>query len=173
MARLTSEAPRENTTCVLSDCRLERVTLNCRSAFGLREIGGRTTQLVWRHVTNSFGDRKVLAHDSWALYSLFFHPQFKSFKLLLGHSLQRHRCGQIQSGNVFHFAAVCYLATYFVYFWVSAHSQKHFIRIGDGKGFFNQAMLNQNAMIRRYCRCRRMSPRSGLVLFSMFHLHLC
>ena len=79
----------------------------CRERHG----GGRTTQLVWRHVTNSFGDRKVLAHDSWALYSLFFHPQFKSFKLLLGHSLQRHRCGQIQSGNVFHFAAVCYLAT--------------------------------------------------------------
>jgi len=37
-----------------------------------------------------------------------------------------------------------------VYFWVSAHFQKHFIRIGDGKGFFNQAMLNQNVMIRRY-----------------------
>ena len=66
---------------------------------------------------------------------------------MFGHALQSHRCGQIQSGNVFYFAAVFYLATEFLYFWVSAHFQKHFIRIGDRQGLFNQAMLNQNAMI--------------------------
>ncbi len=44
-------------------------------------------------------------------YSLLFHPQFQSFKLLLGHALQSHRCGQIQSWNVFHFVAVRYLVT--------------------------------------------------------------
>jgi hypothetical protein len=75
-------------------------------------------------------------------YSLLFNPQFQSFKLLLGHALQSHRCGQIQSGNVFHFVAGCYLATEFLYFSVSAHFQKHFIRIGDGQSLFNQAMLN-------------------------------
>src|SRR5882762_904303 len=102
--------------------------------------------------------------------SFSFNPQFQSLKLLLGHALQSHRCGQIQSGNVFHFVAACYLATEFLYFWVSAHSQKHFIRIGDGQGLFNQAMLNQNAMIRRYCRCRWMNPRRALVLFWVFHV---
>ncbi len=49
-------------------------------------------------------------------YSLLFNPQFQSFKLLLGHALQSHRCGQIQSGNVFHSVAPCYLATEFLYF---------------------------------------------------------
>jgi len=81
----------------------------------------------------------------------FTNPQFQIIKLLLGHALQSHRCGQIQSGNVFHSVAACYLATEFLYFRVSAHFQKHFIRIGDGQSLFNQAMLNQNAMIRRYC----------------------
>ncbi len=64
-----------------------------------------------------------------------FDPQFQSFKLPLRHALQSHRCGQIQGGNVLHFAAVCYLATEFLYFWVSANFQKHFIRIGDGRSF--------------------------------------
>src|SRR5712671_7577739 len=102
-------------------------------------------------------------------YSLLFNPQFQSFKLLLGHALQSHRCGQIQSGNVFHFVAACYLATEFLYFWVSAHLQKHFIGIGDGQSLFNQAMLNQNAMIRRYRQRRWMGLRSALVLFWVFH----
>src|SRR6266446_2857240 len=102
-------------------------------------------------------------------YSLLFNPQFQSFKLLLGHALQSHRCGQIQSGNVFHFVAACYLATEFLYFWVSAYFQKHPIRIGDWHGLFNQAMLNQNAMIRRYCQRRWMGLRSALVLFWVFH----
>ncbi len=97
--------------------------------------------------------------------SLLFNPQFQSFKLVLGHALQGHRCGQIQSGNVFHFVAAFYLATQPLYFRVSAHSQKHFIRIGDGQGLFNQAMLNQNAMIRRYCQRRRMGLRSALAVF--------
>jgi hypothetical protein len=52
---------------------------------------------------------------------------------------------------------------------VSAHFQKHFIRIGDGQSLFNQAMLNQNAMIRRYCQSRWMGLRSALVLFGVFH----
>src|SRR5260370_14682425 len=98
-----------------------------------------------------------------------FDPQFQSFKLLLRHSLQSHRCGQIQSGNVLHFAAVCDLATEFLYFRVSAHFLKHFVRIWDGQRFFNQALLNQNAMIRGYCQRRSMGRRSGLVLFSAFH----
>src|SRR3989475_8570263 len=102
-------------------------------------------------------------------YSLLFNPQFQSFKLLFGHPLQSHRCGQIQSGNVFHLVAAYYLATEFLYFWVSAHFQKHFIRIGDGQSLFNQAMLNQNAMIRRYCQRRWMGLRSALVLFWVFH----
>ncbi len=100
-----------------------------------------------------------------------FDPQFQSFKLLLGHALQSHRRGQIQSGNVFHFAAMCYLATEFLYFRVSAHFQKHFIRIGNGQSLFDQAMLDQNAMIRRYCQRRSMGLRSRLALFSVFHLH--
>src|SRR5882762_2702021 len=102
-------------------------------------------------------------------YSLLFNPQFQSFKLLLGHALQSHRCGQMQGGNVFHFVAVFYLATEFLYFRVSAHFQKHFIRIGNGQVFFNQAMLNQNAMIRGYCRCRWMSLRSASGFSSVFH----
>src|SRR6266480_3771172 len=106
----------------------------------------------------------------WALTRFSFNPQFQSFKLLFGHALQSHRCGQIQSGNVFHFAAVCYLATECPYFWVSAHFQKHFIRIGNGQSFLNQAMLSQNAMIRGYCQRRRMGLRSGFVLFSVLHL---
>src|SRR2546425_578892 len=105
----------------------------------------------------------------WAHTRFSFNPQFQSFKLLLGHALQSHRCGQIQSGNVFHFVAGCYLATEFLYFWVSAHFQKHFIRIGDGQSLFNQAMLNQNAMIRRYCQGRWMGLRSALVLSWVFH----
>ena len=62
----------------------------------------------------------------------------------------------------------------FLYFWISAHFQKHFIRIGDGQGLFNQAMLNQDAMIRRYCQrrwmgLRRMGLRSALAWFWVFH----
>src|SRR5713101_2215283 len=98
-----------------------------------------------------------------------FDPQFQSIKLLLGHALQSHRGGQIQSGNVFHFAALCYLATELLYFRVSAHFQKHFMRIGDRQGLFNQAMLNQNAMIRRYCQGRWMGLRSTLLVFWVFH----
>jgi uncharacterized protein VirK/YbjX len=37
------------------------------------------------------------------------------------------------------------------------------------KGLFNQAMLNQNAMIRRYCQRRWMGRRSALALFWVFH----
>jgi len=70
---------------------------------------------------------------------------------------------------VFDLAAAFDLATEFLYFWVSAHFQKHFIRIGDGQGLFNQAMLNQNAMIRRYCQGRSMGVWSGLVVFWVFH----
>jgi hypothetical protein len=102
-------------------------------------------------------------------HPLLFNPRFQSFKLLLGHALQSHRCGQIQSWNVFHFVAACCLATEFLYFWVSAHFQKHFIRIGDGQSLFNQAMLNQNTMIRRYCQGRWMGLRSALVLSWVFH----
>ncbi len=65
--------------------------------------------------------------------------------------------------------AVCYLATEFLYFRVSAHLQKHFIRIGDGQSLFNQAMLDENAMIRRYCQSRSMGRRRALALFSVFH----
>src|SRR6266550_1801482 len=102
-------------------------------------------------------------------YSLRFNPQFQSFKLLLCHTLQSHRCGQMQGWNVLHFVAEFYLATEFLYFRVSAHFQKHFIRIGNGQRLFNQAMLNQNAMIRRYCQRRWMALRSALVLFWVFH----
>src|SRR5712691_9214185 len=120
----------------------------------------------WVNRTTDFSTLQLVLGRS---YSLLFNPQFQSFKLLLGHALQSHRCGQIQSGNVFHFVAPCYLATEFLYFWVSAHSQKHFIRIGDGQSLFNQAMLNQNAMIRRYCQRRWMGPRNALVLSWVFH----
>src|SRR5229473_2820438 len=112
--------------------------------------------------------RKASKSGTGLPYSLFFNSQFQSFKLLLGHALQSHRCGQIQSGNVFHFVAVCDFATEFLYFRVSAHFQKHFIRIGDGQSLFNQAMLNQNAMIRRYCQTW-MGLRGTLVLFWVFH----
>jgi hypothetical protein len=70
---------------------------------------------------------------------------------------------------VFHFAAVFYPVTELLYFWISAHFQKHFIRIGDGQGLFNQAMLNQNAMIGRYCELRWMGRRSALPLSRVFH----
>src|ERR1700682_4278359 len=102
-------------------------------------------------------------------YSLPFNPQFQCFKLVLGHALQGHRRRQIQSGNVFHFAAPCYLATEFLYLLVSAHFQKYFIRSRDGHSLFNQAMLNQNAMIRRYCQRRWMGRWSALALLCMFH----
>jgi hypothetical protein len=101
-------------------------------------------------------------------YSLC-NPQFQSFNVLLGHFLQSHRGGQIQSGNVFHFVAACYLAMQFLYFRISAHFQKHFIRIGDGQSLFNQAMLNQNAMVRRHCQRRWMGQRNALALFWVFH----
>jgi hypothetical protein len=100
---------------------------------------------------------------------LLFNPQFKRFKLLLRHALQSHRCGQIQSGNLFYFVAAFYVATEFLHFWVSAHFQKHFIRIGKGQVLFNQAVLNQNAIIRRYCQRRWMGLRSALALFWVFH----
>jgi hypothetical protein len=68
------------------------------------------------------------------------------------------------------FAAVFYLATEVLYFRISAHFQKHFIRIRDGQGLFNQAMLNQDAMIRRYSqRWCGMARRSALALFRVFH----
>ena len=101
--------------------------------------------------------------------SLLFNPQFQSFKLLLGHALQSHRCGQIQRGNMFYLAAVCYLAPEFCYFGVSAHFQEHFIRIGDGQSFFNQAMLNQNAMIRRYCQRGWVRLWRAPIFSSVFH----
>src|SRR5882762_3080830 len=101
-------------------------------------------------------------------YSLC-NPQFQSVKLALGHALQGHRCGQIQSRNVLDLAAAFYLATKFLHFWINAHLQKHFIRIGDGQCLFNQAVLNQDAMIRRYCQRRRMGRRNALVLLWMFH----
>jgi hypothetical protein len=108
------------------------------------------------------------AQFQWRSYSLL-NPQFQSFKLLLGHALQSHRCGQIQSGNVFYFVAVFYLATELLYFRVSAHFQEHFIRFGDGQGLFNQAMLDQNAMIRRYCQRRWMGWRRALAFSWVFH----
>ena len=64
---------------------------------------------------------------------------------------------------MFHSVSARYLATEFLYF-RSAPTFKHFIRIGDGHSLFNQAMLNQNAMIRRYCQRRWMSLRSAFVL---------
>ena len=69
---------------------------------------------------------------------------------------------------MFHSVAACYLATEFLYFWVSAHFQKHFIRIGEGQSLFNQAVLNKNAMIRRYCQRGWMGLRGALVLFWVF-----
>jgi len=42
-------------------------------------------------------------------------------------------------------AAAFYLRRELLYFWISANFQKHLIRIGDGQGLFNQAMLNQDA----------------------------
>ena len=77
----------------------------------------------------------------------------------------------ITSLNIIHFKCVLNFGEgqEFLYFRVSAHFQKHFIRIGDGQGLFNQAMLNQNVMIRRYCQRRRMGRRSALSLFCVFH----
>src|SRR5713101_5865266 len=120
---------------------------------------------AWQGGFAAYRGREASKTGTGLPYSLLFNPQFQSIKLLLGHALQSHRCGQIQSRNVFDSVAVCYLATEFLYFWVSAHFQKHLISIGDGQGFFNQAMLNQNTMIRRYCQCRWMGRRSPLVLF--------
>src|SRR2546429_3509149 len=65
----------------------------------------------------------------------------------------------MQSGNVFYSVLARYLATEFLYFRVCAHFQKHCIRIGDGQGLFNQAVLNQDAMIRRYGQRRWMGLR--------------
>src|ERR1700730_15610031 len=70
---------------------------------------------------------------------------------------------------MFHFAAAFYLATELLYFWVGAHFQKYFIRIRDGQALFNQAMLNQDPMIRRYRQRRWMRRRSALALFRVFH----
>src|SRR5437660_1115480 len=75
----------------------------------------------------------------------------------------------MQGGNVFHFVAEFYLAAEFLYFRVSAHFQEHSIRIGNGQVFFNQAVPNQNAVIRRYCRSGWMSLRSAPVFSSVFH----
>src|SRR2546429_7532847 len=75
----------------------------------------------------------------------------------------------MQGGDLFHFVAVFHLATEFLYFRVSAHFQEHFIRIGNGHVFFNQAVLNQNAMIRRYCRSGWMSLRSAPGLSGVLH----
>src|SRR6267142_2513516 len=100
--------------------------------------------------------------------SLLFNPQLQRVKLRLGHALQGHCCGQIQSGNVLDLAAAFYLATELLYCRVSTHVQKHFIRIGDRQRLFNQAMLNQDAMIRRYCQ-RRWDRRDALALFWVFH----
>src|SRR5882762_9832387 len=130
-----------------------------------------TPTIGTRHKCSSSQSRNKLPYRSLLerSYSLLFNPQSQSFKLLLGHALQGHRCGQIQGGYVFHFVPACYLATEFLYFWVSAHFQKHFIRIRDGQSLFNQAMLNQNAMIRRYCQGRWMGLRRAFVLFWVFH----
>src|SRR6267378_6618520 len=73
---------------------------------------------------------------------------------------------------MFHFAAVSYLATELLDFRVSAHLQKHFIRIGDRQRLFNQPMLNQDAMIRRYCQQRWMGRRNALALSWVFHCPL-
>jgi hypothetical protein len=70
---------------------------------------------------------------------------------------------------VFHFVGAFYLATEFLYVWISTHFQKHFIRIGDGQGLFNQAMLHQNAMIRMHCESRWMGRRNAVALFWVFH----
>src|SRR5437660_11841443 len=75
----------------------------------------------------------------------------------------------MQGGNVFHFVAEFYLAAEFLYFRVSAHFQERCIRIGNGQVFFNQAVPNQNAVIRRYCRSGWMSLRSAPVFSSVFH----
>ena len=56
----------------------------------------------------------------------------------------------MQSRDVFYFVVALHLATEFLYFWVSAHFPKDFIGIGDGQSLFNEAILNQTAMIRRY-----------------------
>jgi len=50
--------------------------------------------------------------------------------------------------------------------------QKHFVHIGEGWSLFNQAMLNQNALIRRCCQRRWMGHRSALALFWVFHCNM-
>src|SRR5258708_36880534 len=75
----------------------------------------------------------------------------------------------MQSRNVLHFIAVCYLAAEFRYFRVSRHFQEHVIRIRDGQSFFNQAMLNQNAMIRRYCQRGWVRLWRAPIFSSVFH----
>ena len=79
--------------------------------------------------------------------------------------------GRYKSRNVLDFAAAFYLVTELLYFRISANFQKHLIRIGDGQVLFNQAMLNQDAMIGRYCQ-RRWGRRSALALFWVFHRNM-
>ena len=52
---------------------------------------------------------------------------------------------------------------------IGDHLQKHFVRLGDRQGSFNQAMLHQDAMIRRYGQRRWTALLDVLVLFSVFH----
>src|SRR5438477_11901117 len=75
----------------------------------------------------------------------------------------------MQSGDVFHSASARHVAKELLYFWVSTHFQEHFIRFGNGQGLFNEAMLHQNAMIRRGRQRGCVGLRSALVLFSVFH----
>jgi transcriptional regulator with XRE-family HTH domain len=145
-----------------ADCFLNAHCGLHRTAISLIERGKCVPSLTTL-LTISKGDQETLGR------SLLFYPQLQGFKLLLGHALQSHRRGQIQSGNVLHFVAVFYLATELLHFRVSAHSQEHFIRIGDGQSLFNQAMLSQNAMIRRYCQRRWMGRRRALALLPVFH----
>jgi hypothetical protein len=102
-------------------------------------------------------------------YSLHCNPQFQTLKLFLSHAFQSHRCNHIQGGNVFHFVARRCLATKLLYFWVSAHLQKHFIRIGYRQSLCDQAVLNKNAMIRRCRQCCWRVLLGALEMFWVFH----
>src|SRR5713226_210159 len=84
--------------------------LSVYHGFSQRERGLKENATNWKR--RSHTKRSLLAWgSSLRNSSLLFDPQFQCFKLVLGHALQRHRCGQIQGGNVFDFAAAFYLAT--------------------------------------------------------------
>ena len=101
--------------------------------------------------------------------SLHCDPQFQTFKLFLSHAFQSDRCDHIQGGNVFHFVARRCLATKLLYFWVTAHLQKHFIRIGYRQSLCDQSVLNKNAMIRRCRQCCWRVLLGAVVMFWVFH----